>query len=164
MVEPPQTAIFSNPFFLYLLLPFLLVFVVVFSILERSNILGEGKRAANAIVAMVIAFIFVAVPSIVGITVKFIPLVSLILVILLCLLMLFGFIGIDIRENKGLKIFLGILIGLAFIGIIVWATGIWEKFTVNSVTLQYVVLFVIFGGALALVVATAPKKSAGSSS
>lgn len=162
MVDAPQTVIFSNPFFLYLLLPFLLVFVVVFSVLERSNILGEGKRAANAIVAMVIAFIFVAVPSVVGITVKLIPLVSLGLVIILCSLMLFGFAGIDMRENKGLKIVVGILIGLSLVGGIVWATGIMEKVQFNSAVLQYVILFVIFGGALALVVSTAPKKSSAS--
>jgi len=164
MVESPQATIFANPFFLYLLLPFLLVFVVVFSILEKSNILGEGKRPANAIVAMVIAFIFVAVPSIVGITVKFIPLIALIIIVLLCLLMLFGFVGIKIEENKGLKITLGILLGLSLLGIFAWATGIFEKIQLNSTIVQYVILFVIFGGALALVVSTGSKKSSGSSS
>ncbi len=165
MVEPPQTAIFANPFFLYLLLPFLLVFVVIFSILEKTSILGDGKRPANAIVAMVIAFIFVAVPSVVGITVKFIPLIALIIIVLLCLLMLFGFVGIKIEDNKGLKVTLGILLGLSLVGIFAWATGIFEKIQFNSTIIQYVVLFVIFGGALALVVATSsPKKSSGSSS
>ena len=165
MVEPPQTAIFANPFFLYLLLPFLLVFVVVFSILEKTNILGEGKRPANAITAMVIAFIFVAVPSIVGITVKFIPLIALIIIVLLCLLMLFGFVGIKVEESKGLKIALGILLGLSLLGIIFWATGLFEKIKFTSTVVQYIVLFVIFGGALALVVASAdPKKSSSSSS
>lgn len=166
MVESVQTTIFGNSFILYLLLPFLLVFVVIFSILEKTNILGEGKRPANIIVAMVIAFLFVAVPSVVGVTVKFIPLIALIIIVLLCALMLFGFVGIDIRENKGLKITLGIVLGLALLGIFAWSTGIFSLLQgqFNSQILQYVILIVIFGGALALVVSTSGKKSSTPSS
>jgi hypothetical protein len=159
MVEPPQTTIFGNSFILYLLLPFLLVFVLVFSILEKTNILGEGKRYANVIVGMVVAFIFVAVPQVVGITIKFIPLIALILVVLLCLLMLFGFVGIKVEESKGLKIALGIVLGLSLLGIFAWSTGIFEKIQFNSTILQYVILVAVFGGAMALVVSGSGKKS-----
>lgn len=161
MADPIQTSVFSNPFVLYILMPFLLVFVLIFAILEKTEILGSGKRPANAIIGMVIAFIFVGVPGIVGVTLKFIPIISLILVILLCFLMIFGFVGINVSENRGLKIALGIILGLLFVGIILWATGVFQKISLSSTAIQYIVLFVIFAGALALVVATGPTKHAG---
>ena len=99
MADPIQTAIFANPFFVYLLLPFLLVFVIVFSILQKAKILGEDKRAADVIVAMVIAFIFVGVSSVVDVTLKFIPIISLFLILILGFLLLFGFVGIKIEGN-----------------------------------------------------------------
>ena len=52
-------AIFSNPFFTEMLLPFLLVFVVVFAILQKSKILGDGKAQIDAIVGLVIGLILI---------------------------------------------------------------------------------------------------------
>ena len=164
MAEGPQSTIFANPFFVYLLLPFLLVFVIVFSILQKAKILGDDKRWADIIVAMVIAFIFVGVSYVVDITLKFIPLVSLILIFILGFLLLFGFVGIKVEGNKGLQIGIGITLGIAVIGIILWSTGVWDKIIWSNTTLQYIFLFLIFGGALALVVSTAPKKSSSPSS
>jgi hypothetical protein len=164
MVDPIQTSVFENSFIIYILMPFLLVFVLVFAILEKANILGEGKRAANVIIAAVIAFIFVGVPSIVGVTLKLIPIISLVLIILLCMLLMFGFVGIQIPENKGIKIVLGIVLGLILIGVILWATGVIQKIHLSSSAIQYIILFAIFGGALALVVSTSGKKSSSTSS
>jgi len=158
MADPIQTAIFANPFFVYLLLPFLLVFVIVFSILQKAKILGEDKRAADVIVAMVIAFIFVGVSSVVDVTLKFIPIISLFLILILGFLLLFGFAGIKIEGNKGLQIAIGIVLGLAFIGTVLWSTGILASIKFTQEVVQYIVLFLVFGGALALIVATAPKQ------
>ena len=52
--------IFTNPLFVETILPFLLVFTLVFAILEKTKILGDGKRQIDAIVALVIGLIFVA--------------------------------------------------------------------------------------------------------
>ena len=46
--------IFDNPFFTEMLLPFLLVFVVVFAILQKTKILGEEKAQIDAIVALLL--------------------------------------------------------------------------------------------------------------
>lgn len=160
MAEGPQSTIFANPFFVYLLLPFLLVFVIVFSILQKAKILGEDKRWADVIVAMVVGFIFVGVSYAVDVTLKFIPIVSMVLIFILGLLLFFGFAGIKVEGNKGLQITLGIVLGVTMIGIILWATGVWGKIIFSNTTLQYIFLVLIFGGALALVVSTAPKKQA----
>jgi hypothetical protein len=158
----PALGIFTSPFFSYILLPFLLIFVLVYAIMEKAKILGDDKRYANVIIAMVIAFIFVGVPAVVGVTLKIIPIVTLILVILLCFLLLFGFV--EIKLNKGLKIALGIILGIALIATILWATGVFEKVKLDfsSPIFMYIVFFAIFIGVVVLVI-TSPKKSGSSS-
>ena len=42
------------------LLPFLLVFTVVFAILQKTSILGKGKKQIDAIVSLVVGLIVVA--------------------------------------------------------------------------------------------------------
>ena len=154
----PALGIFASPFFSYILLPFLLVFVLIYAIMEKAQILGENKRYANVIIAMVIAFIFVGVPAVVGVTLKIIPIVTLILVILLCFLLLFGFVNIEL--NKGLKIALGIILGLALIVTVIWATGIFEKINIDfsSPIIMYAAFFVILIGVIVLVVSQSPKR------
>jgi len=150
----------TNPFFLNVILPFLLIFVVVYAILEKSNILGTGKKNANLIVALVIGFIFIGVQSFVGFTLKIIPIVAIFLIILLCYFLIFGFIGIS--GNKGIQIALGIIFGLAFIASILWATGLLAKITassINSDVIGVIVLIIILGGAIALTLSTSKPAS-----
>jgi len=46
-------------------LPFLLIFVVVFAVLQKSNILGEGKRNFNVVVAAILGLLTV-IPHLLG--------------------------------------------------------------------------------------------------
>ena len=63
------------------LLPFLLVFTIVFAILEKTNILGEDKKNFNVIIALVIGALLVSQTALVEIINLFIPRVSLFIVI-----------------------------------------------------------------------------------
>ena len=63
---------FTNPLFVETILPLLLVFVLVFAVLQKTKILGEGKRQIDAIVALVVAMIFVAFGQATNIVVKMI--------------------------------------------------------------------------------------------
>src|SRR3989344_1351569 len=49
------------------LLPFLLVFTIVFAILEKTNILGEDKKNFNVIIALVIGALLVSQTALVKI-------------------------------------------------------------------------------------------------
>jgi len=141
------TGLVVNPFFYSIVLPFILVFVVVYAILEKTNILGENKRNVNLLVGFCIAFIFIGVPAMVNITLKVIPVVSLIVVLLLCFLLLFGFIGVDTKKSKILNIILGVILAIALLGTILWATGAFQLaslFSVSSNTIGYVVFIVVF--------------------
>jgi len=145
-----------NPFFTDIILPFLLIFVVIFAILRKSQVLGDNKFA-DTIVAAVIAFIFVGVPTAVGFTMKLLPVITVLVVILLCYYLIFGFLGI--HKNSGIMIGLGILFGIAFIGTILWATGVWQKISVNEGLIGSIIMLVVLGGAIALVVAIGGNRS-----
>lgn len=150
--------IFMDPFVINVILPFLLLFVVSFAILRKTKVLGENKFA-DVIVAIVIAFLFVAVPQAVGLTLKIIPIISVFLVIILCYYLIFGFL--EIHKTPGILIALGIIFGLAFIGAILWATGVWEKIVINEKIIGTIIMIVVLGAAVALVFAIGGKNSAG---
>lgn len=80
------------------ILPFLLVFAVVFGILEKTRILGEEKikdivyprKNLNAIVAFVLAMLVVAATKIVGVINTALPQISLLIVVALSFLLMIG--------------------------------------------------------------------------
>ncbi|MDO8508872.1 MAG: hypothetical protein Q7S27_04275 [Nanoarchaeota archaeon] len=117
--------IFTNPLFVQTILPFLLVFTLIFAVLEKTKILGEGKRQIDAIVALVIGLIFVSFGGATDIVVRMIPILGIAVVVILIFMILFGFAyqeG-DFKMPDGLKITLGILAGLLVIGMVLILTG-----------------------------------------
>ncbi len=84
--------------FFNVILPFLLVFAIVFGVLEKSKIFGEEKvgkevyprKNLNAIVAFSIAFFVVSAANVVGVLQATIPQIALVLVIIISFLLLFG--------------------------------------------------------------------------
>ncbi|MDP3918713.1 MAG: hypothetical protein Q8Q35_02300 [Nanoarchaeota archaeon] len=84
--------------FFDVILPFLLIFTIVFGILEKTMIFGyeehNGKQYAkkniNAMVAFTIAFFFIAAKEVVASIQESLPIIGLILVAIVSLLMLIG--------------------------------------------------------------------------
>ena len=80
------------------ILPFLLVFAVVFGILEKTRILGEEtiakitypRKNLNALVAFVLAMLVVAATKIVGVINTALPQVSLLIIVALSFLLMIG--------------------------------------------------------------------------
>lgn len=109
------------------ILPFLLVFVIVFGILEKTKLLGDGKKQLNAIVAFVIGLIFAIALSPKEIVGNMILFLTVALVIMFVFLLLYGFVsgnkdGFDL--NPKFKIVLGVIIGIAVVIATLWATGV----------------------------------------
>lgn len=89
--------IFNSSLFSEIILPFLLMFVLVFAILDKTKILGEGKRQINAIISLVIALIFISFARAVGIVTSLMPFLAVVLVIILVFYLLFGFVLLSQR-------------------------------------------------------------------
>lgn len=75
-------------------LPFLLVFTVVFGVLEKTKVFGveDGKtrKNLNAMVAFVIGFFVVAASQIVGVIQSTLPVVMLILILVIAFMVVYG--------------------------------------------------------------------------
>ncbi len=118
--------ILSHPFFTEQILPFLLVFTLIFAILDKTKILGE-RRQINAIIAFVIGLLLIAFPYPRDIIVGLMPLLAVMAVVILVFMILYGFAstGKEFTMNKYLKIAFGILIGLALTIAVLVLTDSW---------------------------------------
>jgi hypothetical protein len=108
--------------------PFLLIFFIVFAILEKTKVLGENKQI-NALVSFVIGFIFVGAVFPKEIVSNLILFLAVAIVIVFVVLLLWGFVmgeeGLKVSAApKALKIFIGIVIIIAVIFGVLWAAGV----------------------------------------
>lgn len=76
-----------------ILLPFIFIFVLIFALLEKTNVVGEGKHQINAIISFVIGLIVIAVPQARDAITGIIPAVIVLAVVLLFFLLIVGFAG-----------------------------------------------------------------------
>jgi len=116
--------ILQNAYFVELVLPFILMFALVFAVLQKSKILGEGKRQVDAIVAAVVGLIVVAFGHATQIIVYLVPVVAVGLVILFLFMLVWG-MGHEgkLELPKGVKWAIGIIAALGIIGAVIAITG-----------------------------------------
>ncbi|MBI4149897.1 hypothetical protein HY488_00675 [Candidatus Woesearchaeota archaeon] len=119
-----------------IVLPFLLVFTIVFAILEKTKILGTDniggkeytKKNLNSMVAFVTAFLVIASTRLVAIINETLAHVALLLILSICFLML---IGSFYKEGEPVALFgkwRAMFMIIMFVGIILIA--------LNAVTLE----------------------------
>lgn len=111
------------------ILPFLLMWTIVFAILQKTKLLGEDKKQLDAIVAFVIGLIFVGAifpKLVVGNLILFL---TVSIIVMFVGLLLWGFVSgdelkADFLKKKGIKITAAIVVIVAVIIAVIWATGI----------------------------------------
>jgi hypothetical protein len=159
---------FEWPIFTELILPFVLVFVLVFAILQKSKVLGEGKAQVDALVALAIGLILVAVPPARDFIILIVPWLAVAVVVMLVFLILYGFVGGDLKEGpQWMKIVFGILAGVFVLFLVAWFSGFWDTI-VNWFTggtggniVANIIMLLVIGGAIAVAVATGKKSGSG---
>jgi len=155
-----EIGLLGNAFFTNVILPFILVFTVVFAILEKTKVLGE-KRDIHAIIALVISLIAIGVPAAVGTLQSFIPVIAVVIIILFAWMLVFGFANgeVKVEFSKGLKSFFLIFLGVVLLAAAVWAitssTGILAKINLDQVLSAQITQMVLFVGAIVAVIAIA---------
>ena len=156
--------IFNNPIFNELVWPFLLVFVLVFAVLDKTKLLGEGKKQINAIISLVIALIFVSFARAVGIVTSLMPFLAVALVIILVFYLMMAFIWGE-KEGfsvpKGVKFAGAIIAFVAVVIAVLVVTDYWGKllglFSSGGSVTSTIILLVVVGAALAVVLSTGKK-------
>ncbi len=157
--------IFDNPFFTEMLLPFLLVFVVVFAILQKSQILGKGKAQVDAIVGLVVGLILIGVPGPRNLLVGIMPWMAVGVAVILVALILYGFVAGDLSklgEEKWVKYGMGSLVIVFTLGIVLFVSGLheklWDSFGVTSDVWMNIVMIGLVLGAMVVAVKGGKKK------
>ncbi len=122
-----EGVIFQSDIFSRFILPFVLVSVLIYAILEKTKLLGEDKHQVNAIVSFVVGLIFTGVLYPVLVVQNLVLFLVVAVVILFVILLLWGFIfggkeGFEL--SKWMKYVLGGIAGIAVIFGVFWATGI----------------------------------------
>lgn len=162
----------SHPIFVETILPFLLVFTIVFAILQKSKILGDGKKQIDAIVALVVGLLVISFGQATGLIIQLIPFLAVSLVVLLVFMILVGSFrrgGEDLLP-PGFKTFLMIAVLIAVVIAVVWITNFWQFivdffFVYESSSLFANITFVvIIVAAVAAVIWSAGKGDSSSSS
>lgn len=165
--------------FFDVILPFLLIFTVIFGILEKTKIFGVeevdgkkyGKKNINSMIAFVIAFFSIAAKEVVTALQVSLPKVALVLIIVVCFMLLAGSFMAEgefsFAENTFWKVFLTIVMFIAVVLIFLDAFG-WLTPIINWLIYEESGIFVPIA-ALAIMIGTiafviGPRKPAGEAS
>lgn len=127
-----QETILQHWIFTQFILPFLLIWTVVFALLQKTQLLGEGKQQLDAIVAFVIGLIFVGAVFPKVVVGNLILFLTVAIMVVFVGLLLWGFIsGAELKTgiltNSALKWIVGIGLFLFVVGAVFWATGFWDE-------------------------------------
>jgi len=139
------------------LLPFILVFTIIFAVMQKTNILGQDAKKFNVIIALVLGLLFV-VPHMLGtyplgydpvqVLNESLPSISLVAVAAIMLLLMLGLFGAGFTENARP------IIGVASIAFILYifgsSLGLWfgpyDVFSWWSSELtELIIIILIFG-------------------
>ena len=125
MVEP----FLISPFFLDFVLPLVLVFTLIFAILEKTKLLGDDKKQVNAIVGLVIGLALIAFPYARNIVVLLMPFLAVSATILLVFMLLYGFI-VGSKEGdvlgKWWKVAFGAILAIGLLTFLLMVMGAWD--------------------------------------
>jgi len=113
--------------------PFLLIFFIIFGVLEKTEIFGSGRRQLNALIAFVVGLIFVTAVFPKLVVANLILFLTVAIVVMFVALLLWGFIageeGLKFKDApKGLKYFIAIVIIIAVVAALLWALGVEGSF------------------------------------
>jgi hypothetical protein len=120
--------ILQSPVLTKFVYPFLLMFFIVFAILEKTKVLGSDKKQINALVAFVIGLIFVSAVYPKMVVENMILFLTIAIIIVFVVLLLWGFVageeGLKFEKApKFLKWVIGIAVVIAVMLATLWATG-----------------------------------------
>lgn len=92
--------IFDSWIFMEMILPFLFVFVSVFAVLQKTNVLGNNARV-DALIGLVIGLILIGFPTPRDILVGIMPWMAVGIAVIFVFLVLWGFVDGN-SETKGI--------------------------------------------------------------
>lgn len=161
--------ILSSPLIAEAVLPFILVFTIVFAILQKSKILGDGKKQIDAMVGLVVGLITITVARAVGIINQLLPFLAVSIVIIVIFLIMVALFNKD-HEGKDTKVwnfFKNAIVIMSFIAVaiaVIYFTGAWDYLAYkfgepgSNLVTNIVFIAIIIGGFLVVFFGEGKKK------
>lgn len=119
------TTILQSSIFTDFAFPFLLIFFILFGILEKTEVFGDDKHTLNAMISFVVGLIFVASVFPKAIVGNLILFLTVAIVVVFIALLLWGFIsGEAPKVPAKIQALIGILIVVAVAIALLWAMGV----------------------------------------
>ena len=119
----------QNELFLEVIAPFLLIFTIVFAILDKSKLLGDDKKQINAIIALLVGGIFVGVGQYVDWIKDFTIFLTIALIILFIFMLVYSFAYGDTKGNPLSDNYKKIIAGIAFVAVVIAALVITDTWS-----------------------------------
>ncbi|MBD3354877.1 hypothetical protein GF361_02740 [Candidatus Woesearchaeota archaeon] len=139
------------------LLPFLLIFTIMYAVLQKAKILGQDKKNFNIIIALVVS-LSVIIPHVLGtypagydvieIINEVLPQISLLAIAFLTLLILAGLVGVELagKDFAGFFVILAIIAVVAiFGGSLGWWESGWFYNWFGEETIALAIMILVFG-------------------
>lgn len=98
------------------LLPFILVFTIIFAVLQKVKIFGRESKNINVVVAILIAFFTIRAQPVIALINQFLPKVSAMVLILMMFLLILGVFGTSAEGWTGWPFFLAVLGSIIGVG------------------------------------------------
>lgn len=162
--------ILSHPIFVESILPFLLVFTIVFAVLQKSKLFGEGKKQIDAIIGLVVGLLVISFANAIGIILQMTIFLAVSLVVILVLMVMLGafapegkLFGDDGMFPKALKYIAMVVVVVAVVIATVYITGFWNYLYdwiyigSESTIFINILFFLIIAGAIVAVILGAGK-------
>ena len=133
-----QEIFLQNYLFTKFILPFLLVFFIIFAILEKTKIFGDEKKQVNALVAFIIGLIFVSAIFPKEVVSNLILFLTVAIIVVFVTLLIWGFVtGGEAKIGDGTKKIAAVATIIAVIIAVLWAFGV----KINAVNNVFDLLF-----------------------
>jgi len=113
-----------------IVLPFVLIFTIVFAVLQSTKILG-GKKNIDTVISLVFGFFLIRNQTIIKTINNFLPNISLLIVVILMILLVIGIFVGSYEWSQGVK---GLAAVLAVI-VVLWILGAsyWSSFGIPNI-------------------------------
>lgn len=119
--------IFQSSIILNFILPFLIIFTLIFAVLQKTKLLGDNATQINAIVSLAISMIFIAFVGPKDILTNLVLFLSISIVVAFIGMILIGFLfGQEMNTLSiptGLKWTIGIIVVIITLIALIWASG-----------------------------------------
>lgn len=154
------------------LLPFLLIFTIVFAVLEKAKIFGEGKKNINVMISLILGLL-VVIPHVTGtyppnanivlIMQQALPNISIVIVGVIMAMILIGVFGKELTFAGAPVMGIIALLSFATIAYIFAVAAGWGGFSslywLNDPQTQATLIVILVFGLLMWLITSGPKKS-----